>query len=81
MAKTNSKPTQNQHENYELKPCPFCGGKAKVYSMKRHWWTKKNLYSFIVCESCHAMTYYQNVLENAIQIWERRTPKERGGEK
>ena len=56
----------------KLKPCPFCEGRAKIHFMKRHWWTKLNQYSFIVCENCHAMAYRTNVLENAIQNWNRR---------
>ena len=55
----------------ELKPCPFCGGKAKfIYSMP---------YSAIVCKKCKVITkvfvdYYeqQDGKEEAIEAWNRR---------
>ena len=59
----------------ELKPCPFCGGKAVIYFMKRHWFTKLNQYCYIVCNNCHAMTFRRNTLEEAINSWNIRTQK------
>lgn len=42
MAESNSNSTQNQHINYELLPCPFCEGKAKI-SFKDYHFYGKNL--------------------------------------
>lgn len=40
-------------ENRELKPCPFCGGEAKIKA------TTKEITGFIIwceCSKCHAKT-------------------------
>ena len=37
------------NEEIELKPCPFCGGKAYLE------WCKGHLYK-VECEECHATT-------------------------
>ena len=56
MTKSNSKPTQNcelQHENYVLKPCPFCGGKAEfitIHNKSNH--TSVGFNYTIACSSC-----------------------------
>ncbi len=60
----------------ELLPCPFCGGKAKV---KKH---KLSTIVFTVeCKVCKCQTHVQFTEEEVIDIWNTRTPKERGGEK
>jgi Lar family restriction alleviation protein len=50
--------------NKELKPCPFCGGKAEVAEHKFGFNT-------VYCESCGARTtaWY---LPDAIETWNRR---------
>lgn len=55
----------------ELKPCPFCGGEAKVQS---DIWPR-----FVYCQSCYARTV--NCMEfgedegtlKAVGLWNRRT--------
>ena len=61
----------------ELKPCPFCGGEAKIL---------ENGFGFfdVSCKklSCRGYTkflHYTNK-EKAISKWNTRTPKERGDE-
>lgn len=50
----------------ELKPCPFCGGEAElhdVYSIKLYW---------CKCEECGAETQAEDIIEKAIENWNRR---------
>ena len=55
----------------ELKPCPFCGGKAreKVYItgtwMKRKWF-------YVECSVCSAKVSLSSVKEEAYEAWNRR---------
>ena len=54
----------------ELKPCPFCGWKARIKVSKKH---KK--FPFIVqCTnpSCACRTDRWNVLEGAVRAWNRK---------
>ena len=62
----------------ELLPCPFCGSEAKIV---------KNEFGFVdvSCKvrSCRGYVKFLNYTkqEKAIEKWNKRTPKERGGEK
>ena len=54
----------------ELKPCPFCGGKASLHGKKYRW---------VQCDDCRASTvrvekFYwgQHIDEIPIQRWNRR---------
>ena len=60
----------------ELKPCPFCGGEANLFSEESidggygHW---------VICQSCgaKALTYYDvlyksKAKEYAVNTWNRR---------
>lgn len=49
----------------ELKPCPFCGGKAKTQSFYRD--------HRVYCRTCNASTMcYYETKEKAIAAWNRR---------
>ncbi|MBQ7732492.1 MAG: Lar family restriction alleviation protein [Synergistaceae bacterium] len=55
----------------ELKTCPFCDGKAKL------WEGKKNFYPYdysyrIICTKCHVMTNLFTSREEAVASWNRR---------
>jgi Lar family restriction alleviation protein len=67
----------------ELKPCPFCGGKAKVGSRPEDWGRYDAKYR-IECEKCEASSgwyntrYSENLEENfykkrAIEAWNKRS--------
>jgi Lar family restriction alleviation protein len=49
-----------------LKPCPFCGGKAR---MERPMGTR---YYYVFCTECAARILAANVREDACKIWNRR---------
>ena len=57
----------------ELKPCPFCGGKAEL----RHF-AGINVTSYVRCMDCKAQTFEfristeQSSDEEAIEAWNRR---------
>ena len=59
----------------ELKPCPFCGGKAKLYSQKVAGGYD---YSYVFCESCKIGTKKYEVSpeycanDKATEAWNRR---------
>ena len=73
----------------ELLPCPFCGGEADTYDYE----AERNIYDPITlgyvdtetytkygvgCTVCGAMVAEQMSIEKAINLWNTRTPKERG---
>lgn len=47
----------------ELKPCPFCGGKAELVSSIESW---------VRCKDCGAMTKMKACDAGAIEEWNRR---------
>ena len=49
----------------ELKPCPFCGGDATLYT--RFW---------IVCMTCGAQTTIFDSAQAAVEAWNRRAGEE-----
>lgn len=61
--------------NNELKPCPFCGGKAKIYRKKIMFIYEEDAY-MIYCKNCQAQVRYSNREEIAIEEWNRRTKDE-----
>jgi hypothetical protein len=59
----------------ELKSCPFCGGEAKTHKEFCGTWKIK----CTKC-SCDVGRYWFWTKQHAIEAWNTRTPKERGGE-
>ena len=65
----NSKSIHNQHENSELKPCPFCGGEAGFLNG-----------GTIKCTKCGGAFFVTNPLISRYDIakaWNTRTPNEK----
>ena len=56
----------------ELKPCPFCGGKAFLSEVLYYCEPGRCTTQFIECNECHATTYEYNTEEEAIEAWNRR---------
>ena len=48
----------------DLKPCPFCGGKAKV--VKTYWTI------YIKCQCCDARSNCKETEQKAAEAWNRR---------
>ena len=59
----------------ELLSCPFCGGVGTLHSIDMC----ETVYA--VCMNCGVRTIDCKHSEQAIEQWNTRTPKERGGEK
>lgn len=60
----------------ELKPCPFCGGKAKITDTNTE--DKQHFY-YIQCTKCGAAACFGNESEtkkDAIKAWNRRINEE-----
>lgn len=61
----------------ELKPCPFCGGEAKLISYHASMWIDNPTDSFVKCKDCGATTiHYFPTEEKAIEAWNRRAEHE-----
>lgn len=56
-------------DNIKLKPCPFCGGKAKINKIEQG-----RLYE-VECQYCYA-NVYDDTVEGAVEYWNRRTEDE-----
>ena len=48
--------------NDELKPCPFCGGKAIIDGCDDTLW-------IVICKECNASIGYKETKEEAIEAW------------
>ena len=52
----------------ELKPCPFCGGEAKIASVPhgdRKLW-------YVICRKCEIATFQYLTEKWAVKVWNRR---------
>ncbi len=47
----------------ELKPCPFCGGKAEIYEVIFDW--------CVFCQKCYVRAR-RSYKANVIKVWNRR---------
>lgn len=50
----------------ELKPCPFCGGEAEIYT------ANNGKYGLVFCKKCEVETPAFKGINNAISAWNRR---------
>ena len=60
----------------QLKPCPYCGGKAKLKTKRKNYSlnigaNKAHAVSerFIRCETCHARTQARGKIVNLVNAW------------
>lgn len=60
----------------ELLPCPFCGGEAKYKKFTSKGIFKTTVY-YIGCSVCKCQTPVQLHIDEAKDLWNTRTPKER----
>lgn len=56
----------------ELKPCPFCGGEAKIHTSEEFFLIDKKKFSSVFCKNCQATSRYFNTSKEAIEAWNRR---------
>ena len=56
--------------NKELKPCPFCGGEAKIYEASEEDFR-------VGCIRCHTWSDYYFTEDEAIKAWNRRNYPEK----
>ena len=64
----------NDMENTELKPCPFCGGKA-LYGKYEEGTDYIYTYHRIECVKCGANIDHNYISENVIKKWNNRYEK------
>ena len=57
----------------KLKPCPFCGGEAKV-GCEKYWQPKVS--RRIICTNCYSSSGWYRTEEEAIELWNRRSENE-----
>lgn len=59
----------------KLKPCPFCGCNAKVYSQQEEYKTKYGVCCTAEEGYCYVMPFTKSVFlteEEAVEMWNRR---------
>lgn len=54
---------------FELKPCPFCGGQARVTGQL----FQDMILYYTICDHCRAETKKQATMQEAADAWNRRT--------
>lgn len=59
-------------DELKLLPCPFCGGKAKIYQGNQDFLVYESLAFSIFCEKCKCSTQYEPTLKEAINDWNSR---------
>lgn len=57
----------------KLKPCPFCGYKAKIIPYKLNTHTGVAMSYFAECQRCGAESVLVPVKEDAVVMWNRRS--------
>ena len=59
----------------ELKPCPFCGGTARMKYLKQdgEFTPKEEILGYVECSKCHAVSVSGSDIENIIDYWNSRS--------
>lgn len=60
----------------ELKPCPFCGGKAEYETVSTRHVFKKYIGFYIKCTECGVSTGVELTVKEAREAWNRRIEDE-----
>ena len=55
-----------------LKPCPFCGGKAKLRAFALHFGAEMPYAFYVGCDDCEASSNHYDYRKEAIEAWNRR---------
>ena len=55
-----------------LKPCPFCGGEARLYRLEMEY----TYYNIVACPDCRVWTRWFASKNDAISAWNTRAEKE-----
>ena len=58
----------------KLKPCPFCGGKVKLYGNPMLIGAKVEIYQIVICDDCSCRTDFCETVADAIEKWNTRKP-------
>ena len=60
-----------KEQTNELKPCPFCGGKAELMQWKTQEWDERRELQEVICTQCYARSNPYMPPE-AVKHWNRR---------
>lgn len=65
---------ENRETAEELKPCPFCGGSAKIKKLRSPWSgpTSRRSYYYGECQKCLAHLKPEGTEKRAAEMWNRR---------
>jgi Lar family restriction alleviation protein len=61
-----------EYKEKELKPCPFCGSKAKIVDYRPSSRPSGVTYYFVECEECFGKSVSKLKRDEAIAAWNRR---------
>lgn len=61
---------QSKGKVIQLKPCPFCGGKAHIRTERYY---QPNMRRNVICEKCYSNSGWYKTEEEAAKAWNRRT--------
>lgn len=65
----------------DLKPCPFCGGTAKVhitsgYEQVENRIKRSDVFYSVECDKCYSKTMQHAMLDYVVGIWNKRIGEE-----